>query len=148
MTFRDHRDDLIVPDASDSKLATLASRSLARARDQQVAVRLDDGTELVLPKSVTELLVRVLTELSHGNMVSIVPVHAELTTQEAANQLNVSRPYLIKLLEQGKLPFHKVGSHRRIKYTDLKEFRDNFEIEREKAMQFLADQAQELGLGY
>jgi excisionase family DNA binding protein len=148
MTTAEFRGDIVVPDNSDSELAKTASRSLARARDQQIRVRLDDGTELPLPRSMTELLVHMLTELSNGNMVSIVPIHAELTTQEAANQLNVSRPYLIKLLEQGKLPFHKVGSHRRVKFADLNAFRRQFEVEREKAMQFLADQAQELGLGY
>jgi excisionase family DNA binding protein len=142
------RDNLLVPTESDSELAKTASRTLAQAKGQSVKVSLDDGKELELPKAVTELLVRVLTELSSGNMVSIIPVHAELTTQEAANHLNVSRPFLIKLLESGKLPFHKVGSHRRIKYEALKQFMADQEKLREAAMQELADEAQELGLGY
>jgi excisionase family DNA binding protein len=142
------RDNLLVPTESDSELAKTASRTLAQAKGQSVKVSLDDGKELELPKAVTELLVRVLTELSSGNMVSIIPVHAELTTQEAANHLNVSRPFLIKLLESGKLPFHKVGSHRRIKYEALKQFMADQEKIREAAMQELADEAQELGLGY
>jgi excisionase family DNA binding protein len=142
------RDNLLVPTESDSELATIASRTLARAKGQAVRVSLDDGKVLVLPKAITELLVRVLTELSNGNMVSIMPVHAELTTQEAANHLNVSRPFLIKLLESGKLPFHKVGSHRRVKYEDLNAFKAAHEIVREAAMQKMADEAQEMGLGY
>ncbi|MEK6541358.1 MAG: excisionase family DNA-binding protein [Pseudomonadota bacterium] len=148
MTNIDDRDDLIVPDESDSELAKTASRVLARARDQRITVRLDDGTELFLPKMLTELMVQMLTELSYGNAVTIVPIHAELTTQEAANHLNVSRPFLIKQLEKGALPFHKVGSHRRVKFTDLRVFRAEFENRREAAMQSLATEAQELGLGY
>lgn len=142
------RDEYVVPDESDSELAATASRILARSMDRQISVRMDDGLELALPKSVTELLVRMLTELSNGNMVSVVPIHAELTTQEAANHLNVSRPFLIKLLEQKALPFHKVGSHRRIKFTDLRAFQTKFASERETAMEQLASDAQELGLGY
>jgi excisionase family DNA binding protein len=142
------RDNLLVPTESDSELAKTASRTLARAKGQAVKVTLDDGKELTLPKAITELLVRVLTELSNGNMVSIMPVHAELTTQEAANHLNVSRPFLIKLLENGKLPYHRVGSHRRVRYGDLKQFMAEHEKVREAAMQKLADEAQELGLGY
>lgn len=142
------RDDLIVPDESDSELAKVASRSLARARDQQVNVKLDDGTELALPKSVTELLVRMLTELSNGNMVSIVPVHAELTTQEAANLLNVSRPHLVKLLVEQAIPFHMAGAHRRIRFADLNAYMLERETQRENAMQALAKDAQDLDLGY
>ncbi|MEY4502377.1 MAG: hypothetical protein RIS52_2267, partial [Pseudomonadota bacterium] len=82
------RDELLVPSESDSELAKTASRALVQAKDQSVRVALDDGTELILPKSMTELLVRILTEFSNGNMVNIIPVHAELTTQEAANHLN------------------------------------------------------------
>jgi excisionase family DNA binding protein len=142
------RDGLVIPTESDSELAKTASRTLVRTKDQSVKVMLDDGKELTLPKSVTELLVRILTELSNGNMVNIVPIHAELTTQEAANHLNVSRPFLIKMLESGKLAFHKVGSHRRIKFEDLKRFMANQEVLREAAMQEMADIDQELGLGY
>jgi excisionase family DNA binding protein len=142
------RDDLVVPSESDSELAKTASRALVQTKNQAIRVALDDGKELTLPKSVTELLVRILTELSNGNMVNIMPIHAELTTQEAANHLNVSRPFLIKLLESGQLAFHKVGSHRRVKYEDLKQFMAEHEKIREAAMQEMADLDQELNLGY
>jgi excisionase family DNA binding protein len=140
--------DPVALDETDSELAASASRALARAKNSMFKVTLDDGTELALPKSVQELLVKILTEVSHGNMVNLVPVHAELSTQEAANLLNVSRPHLVKLLEQGDIPHHKAGSHRRIKYTDLRDYQIRQEEIRESAMAELAEQAQELGLGY
>jgi len=140
--------DPIALQENDSELAASASRALARAKDSLVKITLDDGTELALPKAVRELLVKILTEVSHGNMVNIVPVHAELSTQEAANLLNVSRPYLIKLLERGELKFHKAGTHRRIKFTDLRAYQEKQESTRERAMTDLAQQAQELDMGY
>lgn len=143
------RDDYVDPAIDDSsELAKTASRALARAANQQISVALDDGKTLPLPKEVTKFLVSILTELSAGNMVNIVPIHTELSTQEAANHLNVSRPYLVKLLEKGRLPFHMVGSHRRIKFSDLKTFMDIQSSEREAAMQLLADQAQDEDMGY
>ncbi|GKX60149.1 helix-turn-helix domain-containing protein [Leminorella grimontii] len=72
-----------------------------------------------LPTSALTMLIDILGELAAGNAVQIVPVHAELTTQEAANMLNVSRPHMVKLLEEGKLPFHKTGRHRRVLFADL-----------------------------
>lgn len=129
-------------------VAVLSVRALARAKDSLVKVSLNDGTELALPKAVRELLVRILTEVSHGNMVNLVQVHAELSTQEAANLLNVSRPHLIELLERGDIPYHKAGSHRRIKYSHLRDYQSKHESAREEAMAELAKQAQELGMGY
>lgn len=132
---------------NDSRIAD-ASRELAKSSSDELTVQLDDGSSLALPKMVKELLMNILTQLSDGNMVSIVPVHAELTTQEAANLLNVSRPYVVKLLEEGGLPFHKTGSHRRIKYLDLKSYMNNREITRMATMDDLARSAQELDMGY
>lgn len=125
-----------------------ASRQLSQSKSDELKVQLDDGSILALPNMVKTLFQSILTELSEGNMVNIVPIHAELTTQEAANYLNVSRPYFIKLLQDGKLAFHKTGSHRRIKYEDLKLFIAKQEKQRLQSMQELADQAQELDMGY
>jgi excisionase family DNA binding protein len=147
MTELEEREGLAFAE-EDSELAASASRALARAKDSLVKVTLDDGTELTLPKAVRELLIRILTEVSHGNMVNLVPVHAELSTQEAANLLNVSRPYLVKLLERGDIPYHKAGSHRRVKFSDLRAYQEAQERAREDAMSELAREAQELGMGY
>lgn len=138
----------VVPDESDSELAATASRELARAAKASISVRMDDGTDLQLPKLVTPLLIKILTEMAQGNAVTLIPLHAELTTQEAANLLNISRPFLNKILGRGELKFHKIGTHRRIKFSDLEEYRRTREQERAAALEALAEQAQELGMGY
>ena len=78
----------------------------------------------------------------------IIPVTAKLTTQEAADILNVSRPFLVQLLERGDIPFHKAGTHRRVLYEHLIAYKDRTEANQRKAMDDLVAQAQELGMGY
>jgi len=90
----------------------------------------------------------LLVEMAQGNAVTIVPTHAELTTQEAANILNVSRPHLVKLLEEGAIPFSKTGTHRRIRYQDLMAFSKQRTQESKAALDELALQAQEHEMGY
>jgi excisionase family DNA binding protein len=108
----------------------------------------DKPHTLVLPTSALRLLVDILGELAIGNAVKVVPVHAELTSQEAADLLNVSRPHLVKMLEEGAIPFTKTGRHRRIRFSDLMAFKQRREDESQEAMDALAQQAQELGMGY
>ena len=108
----------------------------------------DKPHTLVLPTSALRLLVDILGELAIGNAVKVVPVHAELTSQEAADMLNVSRPHLVKMLEEGAIPFTKTGRHRRIRFSDLMAFKQRREDESHEAMDALAQQAQELGMGY
>lgn len=88
----------------------------------------------------------ILAELADGNAVHVVPVHAELTTQEAADLLNVSRPHFIKLLEDGALAFHRTGKHRRVRFADLMQYKEARERAREQAMAELAQLSQELGM--
>src|SRR6266516_3320974 len=97
-----------LPSKEDSALAREASRAIATTQPSELRMRLDDGQELVLPKAATRLIAHLLTEMAQGNAVTVIPVHANLTTQEAADFLNVSRPFLIGLLEAGKIPFAKV----------------------------------------
>jgi excisionase family DNA binding protein len=144
-----------LPSANESAIARESSRSLAVALDsrsetQQFDFKTDKGElhSVTLPTSALRLLVEVLAEIGQGNAVSIIPIHAELTTQEAADLLNVSRPYLVQLLEKGEIPFRKVNTHRRVLYQDVVSYKQRIDEERRKALDDLAAQAQELDMGY
>jgi excisionase family DNA binding protein len=107
-----------------------------------------DGLSVELPVSAVKLIFSILNEMAEGNSLTLIPSHAHLTTQEGADMLNVSRPYFVKLLEEGKIPFEKVGTRRRVLASDVKIFMNKSLDEREKALQKLIDQAQELNMGY
>lgn len=144
----------LLPSEVDIELAKESSRALSvfmatKEEVQKVTIEKDGKTQKVeLPASALNLLFDILNNLALGNAVQVVPVHAELTTQEAADLLLVSRPYLIKLLDEKKIPFRKVGTHRRITYSDLVQFKNKEEQLRNDALDELATQAQELGMGY
>jgi|SRR5215217_7922017 len=104
------------------------------------------GEELELPATVYEVLVRAVREMDRGSGITIIPVHAELTTQQAANLLNVSRPYLVGLLREGKIPFHKVGRHRRVRVDDLLAYKEQRDSERRRLLRNMTREAQEAGL--
>jgi excisionase family DNA binding protein len=140
----------VLPTQQDTVLAAEASRELSALRnvESNLRVQLEDGKVLTLPRAATRLLHHLLTEMSQGNAVTLIPVHAELTTQEAADHLNVSRPFLISLLEKGQIPFRLVGTHRRVRFSELEAYRKSAEEARNKVMEELAAQSQELGMGY
>ena len=142
----------ILPDSEASALARASAEELSRLLGQipqaeRAQVKLD-GNDLILPRQALALLRDLLVEMAQGNAVTIVPTHAELTTQEAANLLNVSRPHLVKLLEGGDIPFSKAGTHRRIRYQDLMAYREQRMQESKSALDELTTQAQELDMGY
>jgi excisionase family DNA binding protein len=112
-------------------------------------VKIGEGeVDMPLPRDLMTMILEIMTEVAQGHSVSVGPEEEELTTSEAAELLNVSRPHLVKLLEEGELPFRKVGTHRRVRREDVLEYKRRQRKEAEEAMQNLADQAQELGLGY
>ena len=110
------------------------------------ALNLASEPTLRIPASAARLLVQILDEMSRGNAVKIVPVRAELTTQEAADLLNVSRPTLIQLLEEGKIPYRKVGTHRRVRMEKLITYKRQLEADRRAALASLVAYDQEIGL--
>lgn len=101
-----------------------------------------------VPKEAFDLFIEVLGHLANGAAVSIVPVHAELTTQQAAAMLNVSRPFLVKVLESRALPYRMVGTHRRILMSDLLAYKKADDARRTAILDELAAEAQQHGLGY
>jgi excisionase family DNA binding protein len=108
----------------------------------------ETGEFMTIPKKALALLFIIIKNMSEGRSISLIPSDSEVSTQQAADMLNVSRPHLVKLLETGKIPFKKVGSHRRILLQDLVTYENRLANEREKQLTFLADQAQKLNLGY
>ena len=144
-----------LPTAEEVAIARESGRALSaylqtRAETQQIEIVDDKGAAhpVRMPVSALRLLVNVLTEIGEGNAVSIIPIHAELTTQETADVLNVSRPFLIQLLERGDIPFHKIGTHRRVRYLDVIAYKDRIDSERSKTLDALTEQAQVLKMGY
>ncbi len=106
----------------------------------------DTETQVIVPEPAFALLIAVLEELARGNTVAMAPVQEELTTQQAADLLNVSRPYLIGLLEEGKIPFHRVGNRRKLSLSDFLEFQRRDSARQEEILDQLTAEAQDMGL--
>jgi excisionase family DNA binding protein len=139
-----------LPSEAEEALAKESSHVLAaRKSPEPLRLRLLDDPScatITLPASAVLLLVRILEEMGRGHAVTLIPVHAELTTQEAADLLHISRPSLIELLQQGKIQFRKVGKHRRVRFDDLMAYKRRAELDRRSALEQLTAYDQELGL--
>ena len=143
---------LSLPSPEDQVIAresvkTLSNLLKALPDTERAKVQLEDQS-IILPRNAIELLMNLLREMSQGNAVSVVPTHAELTTQQAADILNVSRPHLIKLLNEGKLEFFMKGTHRRIHYCEVINYQKAILEEGSKKREELVKLAQELDMGY
>ncbi len=148
--------ETFAPSQADAMLARESIRLLATHKlNPQESVRLrlgeegdDKGTTVSVPTSAVRLLVHLLSEMSQGHAVTLIPTHAELTTQQAAALLNVSRPYVVKLLDEGKIPSRTVGKYRRVRFDDLMAYKQKDDEARAKVLDQLTAEAQELGMGY
>ena len=148
--------EAVAPTAADAQLALESSRRLTKIlaakprKSLRVRVELENEPEesVLIPVTAFRLLNSILTEMAKGNAVTLIPIHAELTTQQAADILKVSRPFLIEQLETGNIPFRKIGTHRRVMFKDLMEFKRTMDHNRLEALEELSAIDQELGLGY
>jgi excisionase family DNA binding protein len=114
----------IVPSTDDCRIAKQSSETLSRYLSHNLSVRVGPtNDEIELPEGAVRLLVDILANMAEGNAVTLISVHAELTTKQAADILGVSRPFLIRLLEEGTIPYRKVGTHRRIYFEDVQAYK-------------------------
>lgn len=144
---------VLLPTPDEVEQAKESSRKLSKYADAdrvQLSLRGSNGEadDLVLPGHILQLLLDVLSEISKGNAINLMPIHQELTTQQAAEFLNVSRPYLVGLLESGLIPFRKVGSHRRVLFNDLVSYKESEDQKRSQVLDELTALSQEDDMGY
>jgi excisionase family DNA binding protein len=141
----------VTPSPADIETAKESIHPLARAiqENQPLRLRPENGgvgqaQTFELPAAAAQLLLRLMADMAAGNAIAVIPIHAELTTQQAADMLGVSRPFIIKQIEEGKLPHRKVGTHRRIVFKDLMDYRHRMDADRKKALDELASLGQEM----
>ncbi|MFN4982620.1 MAG: helix-turn-helix domain-containing protein [Akkermansiaceae bacterium] len=143
---------MTIPRLEEAKQAGLAARSFAAIpRSGSPTLRISTSSQnqpVEVPENAFRMFLEILNQMARGNAVTLVPTHHELTTQQAADLLHVSRPFLVKLLETGEIPHHKVGTRRRLKFQDLMTYMEKVRGESKEALDSLAAQAQELGMGY
>ena len=144
-----------LPSPEEAALAKISSQALSgfilsKTDTQQLSITDAGGVahNVQIPVSALHLLVNVLTELGDGNTVKLVPVHAELTTQEGADILNVSRPTFVKMLDDGLMPHTQTGNRRKVRFSDVKNYKERLERKRLATLEELSALDQELGLGY
>jgi excisionase family DNA binding protein len=143
----------VVPSPEEIEQAKVSSRKIAelaakRVRRPKYALTDNKGTSIQLSDSAFQVVVEALNAMAEGNAVMLVPIESEMTTQQAAEVLNVSRPYLVSLLESGEIPYRNVGRYRRILYQDILDYQARRAHRRKETMDELVSQAQELNMGY
>ena len=147
------RTEPVPPSATDARIAEESARLLAptlKTANRVVQLRVGDDNStsepVAIPTAAFRLLVNILAQMARGNAVQLVPQQAELTTQEAARLLNMSRPYVVRLLDEGRIPSHRTGTHRRVMLRDVLTFKAEHRRARGAALDRLSDLDQELGL--
>jgi excisionase family DNA binding protein len=146
--------ETLTPTAEDTLAAGELNRKLTQCSQSSERLRIQltaaghSGEAVELPATVSRLVRQILAEMAQGNPITILAHHTELTTQQAADLLGVSRPFLIEQMEQGRLPFHRVGTHRRVRLRDVLDYKRRIDESRQEALAELTAQAEELGMGY
>lgn len=138
------KEPLYTPDRNSQTVKDIDS--LKAEREGVAKLIAASGEERKLPHSVYSVIEDLLDFMDQGIRVEILPTHSQLTTQEAADVLGVSRPHLIKLLENGTIPYYMVGKHRRIRLDDLLVYKDHRDSERREALDRIKAKSEELGL--
>jgi len=142
------KEDQRIAKSSISKLRETSERIRSSERNFVEIKISENGDFLRIPKKALSLLFEILSNMAEGKSLTLIPSDTEVSTQQAADMLNVSRPHLVKLLEEGEIPFKKVGTHRRIELKNLIEYEKKLKENRNEKLDFLAKQAQDLNLGY
>lgn len=145
-------DDITIPDERAAAEAGAAAATLDRylqthpKGDGRIKLGGQPGSEVEVPAEALRLLVEILGHLARGNAVTVAPLAAEITTQQAAELLNVSRPFIVKLLDDGQVPFRKVGNRRRVRLADVLAYRRRDDEHRDLVLRRLTEEAEALGL--
>jgi len=137
---------------SDQKIALdsiKAFKSRTKKKASTISIEIDNtGETITIPIKAFNLLKEVLLNMAEGNSIALFPTNSEISTQEAANILNISRPHFVKLLEIGEIPFIKIGTHRRVQLKDIVDYENRINKRKRKNLNLLSKQAQELKMGY
>lgn len=144
----------VLASEDEGKQAVQAAQAIGQYMDtgegrRIVSLKLGDHRDeacVPLPASATKLLLDVLTHFADGNAVMVLPIHREISTQQAADLLNISRPYLVRMLERDELPYRQVGTRRRLQLKDVLAYKARQAADRKRVLDELTAQAEELGL--
>jgi excisionase family DNA binding protein len=135
------------PDAREQESIRNLGETIARSGPEATGYLVaPDHEPLPLPRAIYKVLVRAAQLLAHGGAISVLPADRMLTSQEAADFLNVSRTYLVRLLDEGKIPFERVGRHRRVSLADVMAFDVARRRERRQHLRNLIDLSEQYGL--
>ncbi len=144
-----------LPTPEEAAIAKLSSRDLAaflETKSDMQSLNISDkeghACGIDIPVSALRLLVDVLTQLGEGNAVNLIPIHAQLTTQEGADMLNISRPTFIKLLDEHKIPHYRKGNRRKVALSDVLKYKQDIDTKRLKTLENLSKLDQAMNMGY
>jgi excisionase family DNA binding protein len=146
MAFTTEHEPITASASEEQVLRKIERLLLMSIQDQAHRIVGPNGESVELPDAVLDLLQQIVRELRQGHVVSLVSLDRELTTQQAADLLNVSRPHLIKLLEEGRIPYIKTGTHRRVGLQALMEYKAQRDEERRRGLALLTQMSEEMGL--